>query len=81
MNDFVIIKQICIDPKQHHKGYGTLLYSFLMNKVKQNIFAAIVLQPINQVSINFHKKMGFKNVFTVTPEDQIKRAVFFYSNS
>jgi len=78
--DFVIIKQICVAPGYHHKGYGSVLYSFLMDEVKQNIFAAVVLEPINQASVGFHEKMGFRIAFTIIPEDQIKRVVFFWDN-
>lgn len=79
-DDFVIIKQVCVAPDSYRKGYATQLYSSLMDKIKQNIFAAVVLKPVNKASIDFHQELGFRVAFTVTPEDKIKRAIFFWDN-
>ena len=79
-DDFVIVKQICTAPDSYRKGYGTQVYSFLMDEVSQNIFAAVVLNPINQASIDFHQELGFRIAFTIIPEDKINRAVFFWDN-
>jgi len=79
-DDFVIIKQVCVVPDSYRQGYGTQLYSALMDEIKQNIFAAVVLKPVNKASIDFHQEMGFRVAFTVTPEDGIMRAIFFWDN-
>ena len=76
--DFVIIKQICVS--KHHKGYATQLYKALMGKTN-NIFAAVVLEPVNQTSIDFHQKLGFNLAFNITPEDNLKRAIYKWSHS
>ncbi len=79
-DNFVIIKQICTAPDSYRKGYGTQLYSFLMDEVSQNIFVAVVIDPINQASIDFHQELGFRIAFTTTPEDRIKRVILFWDN-
>ncbi len=77
---FIIVKQVCAAVDCHRQGYSTQLYNFLMDDIKDNIFAAVVLEPINQASIRFHEEMGFRVAFTITPEDKRKRAVFFWDN-
>ncbi len=79
-NNYIVLKQICIRRLSHKKGYGRRLYEYLMSMVEKDIFLAVVLEPYNEASIRFHDKLGFKQVFTVQGEDQLKRGIFFWNN-
>lgn len=74
---FVILKQICIGKTKLKKGYGRKLYEYLFQQTKQTpVLAAIVLDPYNAVSIEFHEKLGFNKLFEFTPKDNIKRSMW-----
>ncbi|CAJ1938985.1 unnamed protein product [Cylindrotheca closterium] len=75
---FVLIKQICISPHHKHrrKGYASILYKELYARtthyyeheggLTRAIYAAIVKEPANPASLEFHTKMGFimREMFT-----------------
>jgi len=74
---FVLIKQICVSKKYGGKGIGKKLYEHLFVQTKQSICCAvIVVEPLNQPSIIFHEKLGFKKQFEDTPPDGLKRSVW-----
>lgn len=79
-NNFVVIKQICIRREVRKQGYGRMLYEYLMSSVDKDIFLAVVLEPYNEASVHFHDKLGFKQVFTVHAEDQMKRGIYYWNN-
>jgi hypothetical protein len=60
---FVIIKQICIDPKHRKAGIGRDFYNYFYSELcpeqVTHSFAAIVADPENSPSEEFHKVMGF----------------------
>ncbi len=79
--NFIVIKQICVATDYHHQGCGRQLYNYLIDEIQENLFASVVIDPMNYPSIEFHEKLGFRVAFTITPEDKMKRAVFFRSNN
>lgn len=67
---FVLIKQICIssDIQYRRKGYASSLYKELYRRIHKDyrhepeprpIYAAIVKEPDNPVSLSFHYRLGF----------------------
>jgi ribosomal protein S18 acetylase RimI-like enzyme len=74
---FIVIKQVCVDTREARRGTGSKLYRHLMNETLSSpLVAAIVLQPENRVSINFHRKLGFRQLLTFTPSDGMLRGVW-----
>ncbi len=79
-HDFILIKQICVDAKEQNKGYGKMLYEYLMNTVNVDIFAAVVMQPKNIASDEFHKELGFQCIGLVQAEDGMKRGIYYWEH-
>lgn len=74
---FVLIKQICVDKLFVKQGIGNKLYKFLLDYTDHTpILAAIVLKPENTVSINFHEKLGFRQLFEFIPIDGMLRGMW-----
>lgn len=74
---FVVIKQICIAAGSISRGLATGLYEHLLSQAPDcPLFAAVVLDPPNVRSINFHEKMGFEKVLEVKPRDGMLRGVW-----
>lgn len=66
IEDFVLIKQICVSKK--YPIVAVPLYEHLFNKTHNYfLFTAIVEEPINIRSINFHKNMGFEFFTNILP--------------
>lgn len=74
--NFILAKQICVDLNYKQKGYGSTLYKYMIEYNRVDIFANIVMEPINEASINFHKRMGFQKVLEIIPEDGIERHTY-----
>ncbi len=74
---FTLAKQLAIKADNVNSGVGTSLYRYLLERCSDvPIFSAIVLEPLNQPSVQFHKRLGFEQVREVTPPDGIKRGVW-----
>lgn len=74
---FTLVKQLAIKAESTNSGVGTSLYGYLLERCSDvPIFSAIVLEPPNQPSVQFHKRLGFEQVREVTPPDGIKRGVW-----
>lgn len=74
---FIIVKQICVRKGSSGLGIGTALYENLFRKIpKTPVFAAIVTDPANVASIEFHTKLGFTQVLRITPPDGIPRSIW-----
>lgn len=78
---FIVIKQICISRYAHKKGYGRKLYQYIMDKINEDIFLAVVVEPYNEASILFHQKLGYQQSFEMRPEDQVLRVIFHWENN
>jgi N-acetylglutamate synthase-like GNAT family acetyltransferase len=64
-NNFMVVRQICIEDQYHKLGLGKELYRYLEKKAKEQkiekMFCFIWEDPIcNKPSQTFHKKMGWK---------------------
>ena len=76
-DNFIVIKQICVRNAESRQGTGSLLYRYLIDKTHPApLLAAIVLQPRNVASIDFHAKHGFHQLFTFTPNDGLLRGMW-----
>lgn len=73
---FFIIKQICVKKGVNKRGYGSYLYEYVIDKLRMPIYAAIVAEPYNEASIQFHLKHEFRRVFSITPEDGMLRYIY-----
>ena len=61
-NDFMYIDRIAISEKYQRKGFGSLIYNELYNQSKNLVIplcCEVNTKPINQQSLDFHKKLGF----------------------
>lgn len=68
VEDFVLIKQICVSKK--HPSAAVPLYEYLFAKANIDfILTAIVDDPLNIRSINFHKNMGFEFFTNILPPE------------
>lgn len=74
---FVLIKQICIAPERGGRGYARRLYDHVLEAsggLPQ--FAAVVLEPLNQPSVAFHERLGFREVFQIVAPDGLPRGIY-----
>ena len=61
-NDFIYIDRIAISEKYNRKGFGSLIYKELYNQSKNlgiPLCCEVNTKPINQQSLDFHKKLEF----------------------
>ena len=61
-DDFMYIDRIAISEKYHRKGFGSLIYKELHNQSKNlgiSLCCEVNTKPINQQSLDFHKKLEF----------------------
>jgi predicted GNAT superfamily acetyltransferase len=77
---YVVLKQICVGRENLRRGYATQLYNYFIENIDKDIYLAVVLDPYNEASMNFHNRMGFKQVFETT-EEGVRKAVFQYKKS
>ena len=78
---FILIKQICVHPKYRRNGLASCLYDYLIsiaNKQKSSLLAAVVFDPPNIPSIQFHQKLGFKKEIEVLAPDNRYRGIWKY---
>lgn len=61
---FLYIDRVVVSREYMRKGLGRKLYSYIFDREKDvdYITAEIDIEPINQVSLDFHKSFGFKEV-------------------
>lgn len=75
-SDSVIIKQIATHPNHTGKGYARALYEQFANLVKADIYAAIVKEPPNYGSEDFHRSLSFEECDTYDHPDGKKRGIW-----
>jgi predicted GNAT superfamily acetyltransferase len=64
---YYILKQIASDRNARTRGIGRALVAQFLNDIRcAYVFSAIVLEPPNPASSDFHEKMGFAPVFRST---------------
>ncbi|KAL3938761.1 MAG: hypothetical protein SGBAC_006389 [Bacillariaceae sp.] len=88
---FVLIKQICVSSTNNHrrKGYASSLYKELYARIlhfyeheagaPRPVYAAIVKEPANPASLEFHNKIGFTMREIFIPQKD-KRPRYIYEN-
>lgn len=61
---FLYIDRVVVSREYMRKGLGRKLYSYIFDREKDvdYITAEIDIEPINQVSLDFHNSFGFKEV-------------------
>ncbi|RTE86949.1 MULTISPECIES: GNAT family N-acetyltransferase [Gammaproteobacteria] len=68
IEDFVLIKQICANRDSKVRGAAFKLYNKLFKEMRQDYaLAAVVNEPLNTKSIEFHQRAGFKHLWDLTP--------------
>lgn len=72
----IIIKQIGTSPSYMGRGYARLLYGFLHQVPKSDLYAAIVKSPPNRGSERFHKALGFEECATFEHPDTKPRGIW-----
>ncbi len=62
--NFLYIDRVVVSREYMRKSLGRKLYSYIFDREKDvdYITAEIDIEPINQVSLDFHKSFGFKEV-------------------
>ncbi len=79
-SDLVIIKQVCVSREYTSQGVGTLLYRHVLGRCAYNtVAAAVVSDPENTRSMNFHRKLGFDPGPHMTPPDGMSRIAWVKS--
>lgn len=64
-NSFIYIDRIVVSNSNQNKGIGSYFYNNIKSKYVNKIdhlTCEVNIKPLNQQSINFHKKFGFKEV-------------------
>lgn len=80
INQYLIIKQICVHPKHKSKGIASYLYKVFIEKYDRiPLVVAIVTNPPNSRSIAFHKKMGFEYAFEYLAPSGLYRSIFIHT--
>lgn len=74
---FTVIKQVCVARSHARQGVGSRLYhELLVGHPREPVVAAVVNEPRNEASNNFHRKLGFEELTSLTPPDGRHRLVF-----
>jgi len=74
---FVVIKQVAVARDVARQGVGSqLYYEVLTRSGDLPVIAAVVAEPENRASANFHRKLGFEEMIHLTPPDGMRRAVW-----
>lgn len=56
------IKNLATYPEHQNKGYATILLEFICNKFKKDYNKIILGTGENEITLNFYKKRGFKEL-------------------
>ncbi len=77
-SNFVLVKQLCVKRGATGRGVARRLYGHLLAQAPERpLYGAIVTQPRNERSIEFHERLGFRKVFEATPpDDDLPRGVW-----
>lgn len=69
LNDYYYVDRLAILPNYHRLGIGSLMHNsvkaYAIEKGIKQIALEIDIQPINEVSLAFHKQLGFKEIDTL----------------
>lgn len=69
----IYIKQVAVNPDFARRGIATNIYNYIFEQfTNQEIVACVATKPlINQPSINYHLKLGFKEIGTLVIPDYL----------
>lgn len=84
LDDFVVIKQVAVDPAHAGSGVGRELYLHLIECLRGQgvqLVAAVVDTPPNVRSRAFHRKLGFTEAFSLQHPDGRTRSIWRYSTA
>lgn len=65
-SDFIYIDRIVIDKKNRRRGLATVVYNSLLVE-DFPLVCEVSIVPLNQESVDFHEKSGFKEVGIFSP--------------
>ncbi|WP_018997887.1 GNAT family N-acetyltransferase [Hirschia maritima] len=75
-DSFLYVDRIAVSEAGRGKGVGLALYSEALDMAEaqgaEKLVAEVNVKPMNEVSMNFHKRLGFEEVAQLTHEDQGK---------
>ena len=71
LSNFILVKQIFVNPKFSSYGIAKKLYNHLFQNMSDNIsFATVIVdKPFNHASVKFHKKIGYEKIMNITPNE------------
>lgn len=76
---FIYVDRVIIHSEYRNKGLGSYFYDDLLasfrNKV-ESILCEVNIKPLNEQSINFHKKYGFQVIGEQYTENRTKRVSY-----
>jgi ribosomal protein S18 acetylase RimI-like enzyme len=82
--NFYLIKQVAVHPDHSRKGVGQVLYfEFLSNIEADYVFSAIVADPHNAASENFHRSLGFAPImqcYSFSKKREVERGGPYINN-
>ncbi|MDT8404111.1 GNAT family N-acetyltransferase [Sulfuriflexus sp.] len=83
IEEFILIKQICVNKNRKIKGAASRLYNYLSElRPERSQLAVIVLEPVNEHSIAFHEDNGFRKLCNIIPpadkDGEIRRRGVWY---
>lgn len=77
LGSFLVIKQVCVARAAARQGVASRLYHHVLEQWTSNpVIAAVVSEPQNEASTQFHRKMGFEELTRLRPPDGRLRVVW-----
>ena len=76
--EFLYIDRIGISGDLRQKGIGTSMYNYIFNNNKDNVpvCAEVNSIPLNEASISFHLRLGFKDIHKKRLNDEYELTYF-----
>lgn len=79
LGSFLVIKQICVARAAARQGIASQLYHHVMEQwTSHPVIAAVVSEPPNEASAQFHRKLGFVELTRMRPPDGRLRVVWVW---
>ncbi|WP_370420767.1 GNAT family N-acetyltransferase [Streptomyces sp. QH1-20] len=77
LGSFLVIKQVCVSRNAARKGVASRLYHHVLEQWPGSpVIAAVVSEPYNEASSQFHRKLGFEELTRLTPPDGRQRTAW-----
>ncbi len=79
LGSFLVIKQVCVSRGAARQGVASRLYHHVLEQwLASPVIAAVVSEPHNHASSQFHRKLGFEELTHLTPPDGRQRTVWVW---